>query len=276
MNDSIELVCWKVWGGNKRANIELSIPGLEGVLHANPYQSAKGGDLYYMSACGSGAVARFCLADVSGHGEIMAPISEWFEKAFSKQIHRENPNDVLCAVNEQAVASSFQGFSTAICASYNSLNGNFQYCYSGHPYIRIRRNGSEQWQELNYTVPDSAELRNLPLGVSSATKYSIGRTKLEPGDQLVLFTDGLCEARDEHGIQIGTTIWEQLPPCNTAAKLLDSVLQQVYEWIGYKKELEDDLTIISFDVQPYQRGNKYSLLLRNHLWAKMRNLLRIQ
>ena len=275
MKASIELVCWKVWGGNERADIELAIPGLEGILHANPHQSgAKGGDLYYMSACGSGAVARFCLVDVSGHGETMAPVSEWFETAFSKQIHREKPSDVLCAVNERAVASSFQGFSTAICASYNSLNGNFQYCYGGHPYIRIRRNGSDQWQELESTVSNSTDMWNLPLGVSSVTKYSVGNTRLQPGDQIVLFTDGLYEAKNEHGVQIGNTIWGRLPPRSTAVKLLDSILQQLQKFIGSETEIEDDLTIITFDVQPYQRGNKYSLLLRNHLWAKIRNLLR--
>jgi sigma-B regulation protein RsbU (phosphoserine phosphatase) len=275
MNASVELVCWKVWGGNERADIELAIPGLEGILHANPHQSSeKGGDLYYMSACGSGAVARFCLADVSGHGETMAPVSEWFETAFSKQIHREKPSDVLSAVNERAVASSFQGFSTAICASYNSLNGNFQYCYAGHPYIRIRRNGSDQWQELESTVSNSTDMWNLPLGVSSVSKYSVGSTRLKPGDQLVLFTDGLYEAKNEHGVQIGNTIWGRLPPRSTAANLLDSILEQSQKFIGSETEIEDDLTIITFDVQPYQRGNKYSLLLRSHLWAKIRNLLR--
>lgn len=155
---SQELVCWKVWGGNERTKTDLSIPGFEGALYSSPYKSTKGGDLYYMSACGSGAISRFCLADVSGHGEAMAPVSEWFEKAFSKQIHLENSSQVLTAVNKKAVSGSFKGFSTAICASYNSLNGDFHYCYAGHPNIRICRNGDHHWEELIAPTPDSTEI----------------------------------------------------------------------------------------------------------------------
>jgi len=78
------LVCWKVWGGNGKAEVALSIPGLRGHLYSQPCDSERGGDLYYLSACGSGALARLCVADVTGHGESVATFSGWLEEVFSK------------------------------------------------------------------------------------------------------------------------------------------------------------------------------------------------
>lgn len=267
-NDAVKLVCWKVWGGNERTDIKLSIPGFDGVLHSSPYKSVAGGDLYYLSACGSGAISRLCLADVSGHGAKMAPVSQWFENAFAKQIHLENPGDVLAAVNQQAVSSSFPGFSTAICASYNSLNGDFHYCYGGHPYIRICRNGKNTWEELSPNAPDSEALWNLPLGVSADSEYAVCQTTLEPGDRLVFYTDGLVEARDANGSQLGKSLWDLLKRVDIPSKQLASILDSVESHIGNGCVLDDDITLIVFDVEPYQHGNKYSLFFANHFWLK--------
>ena len=75
-----ELVCWKVWGGNGQVDAPISIPGLRGQLYSRPCGSDRGGDVYYLSACGSGALARLCIADVTGHGSSVATFSAWLEE----------------------------------------------------------------------------------------------------------------------------------------------------------------------------------------------------
>jgi serine phosphatase RsbU (regulator of sigma subunit) len=266
---SEQLVCWKVWGGNERTHRDLSIPGFDGSLYSNPYKSKVGGDLYYMSACGSGAISRMCLADVSGHGESMAPVSQWFESAFSKQIHLENSSQVLKAVNAKAVSHAFSGFSTAICASYNSLNGLFQFSYAGHPPIRICRNGSEHWEELICDTPNSNGHWNLPLGVSPETKFSVGETTLRPGDRIALFTDGLIEARNANGDMLGDAIWESTLRSETVSMQAATFLQTVEGHVGDNREMDDDLTLILLDAKAYQEGNKYTLLFKNNVWDKI-------
>src|SRR5260370_29239343 len=65
-----KIACQEVRGGNLRAAYEAELPGLTGWISCQPVApSPGGGDVYYMSACGKGAMARVVLADVAGHGE---------------------------------------------------------------------------------------------------------------------------------------------------------------------------------------------------------------
>jgi len=264
-----ELVCWKVWGGNSRATTPIRIPGLHGVLHAAPHGGNHGGDLYYMSACGSGAIARFCLADVAGHGEAAASISSWLERTFSKQIHRENPGAVLDEVNELAVERGFQVMSTALCMSYNSLNGNLHFCNAGHPHIRVCRKGRNVWEELHPPSPNGNGLWNLPLGVTANARYALGRVKLQPGDRLLLYTDGLIEARDHSGDQIGDSLWNATPTTGPPADAVARLLDQFHTRVGSSEAPQDDLTIVMLEVQPFQKGNRLSLMFQNHIWKPL-------
>jgi serine phosphatase RsbU (regulator of sigma subunit) len=199
----------------------------------------------------------------------MAPVSQWFEAAFSKQIHLENSGQVLKAVNAKAVSDTFSGFSTAICASYNSLNGALHFAYAGHPPIRICRRGSMHWDELTCTAPVSDELWNLPLGVSSETKFSVGETILQPGDRIALFTDGLIEARNAKGNLVGDAIWESEVSSESASFCTNAIMRIVQDYIGDGGNFDDDLTLIVLDVKAYQKGNKWSLLFKNSVWRKI-------
>src|ERR1043165_8396643 len=64
------LKCLEVWGGNGAVEETLELPGLSVWLHSMPLHNASGGgDVYYLSSCSHGVIARVALADVSGHGE---------------------------------------------------------------------------------------------------------------------------------------------------------------------------------------------------------------
>src|SRR6202035_3292764 len=63
------LACLEVRGGNRRAVYSAELRGLAGWVACHPLQpSPHGGDVYYMSACSNGVIARVALADVAGHG----------------------------------------------------------------------------------------------------------------------------------------------------------------------------------------------------------------
>ena len=53
------------------------------------------------------------------------------------------------------------------------------------------------------STPLSKEIVNLPLGLIPGTSYSQTAIQLEPGDLLLLYTDGVSEACDESGTQLG-------------------------------------------------------------------------
>ena len=270
------LVCWKVWGGNRRINTPISIPGFSGALHSTPIGSDRGGDLYYMSACGSGALARLCIADVTGHGSEVATFSTWLEEVFSANIHGANPSAVLKKVNQRAVSRGLEVMSTAICFSYNSCNGKFSFCNAGHPRIRICREGSHSWEMLALESRNKTAPWNIPLGITNDTVYELGQTRLKPGDILILHTDGLSEAMDSNGKQLNETLWEtgNLPDSSLTVADIANAIQKKYEGhIGNDETPKDDMTFIVLKVSPYQKSGKYVLLLKNNL-ERLRGVLK--
>ena len=66
--------CGEVRGGNGTIHAQVALPGLRGVLYSRPCAGASGGDIHYLSVCGSGLLARVCLADVAWHGSAVAAV----------------------------------------------------------------------------------------------------------------------------------------------------------------------------------------------------------
>ena len=271
------LVCWKVWGGNGKAEVALSIPGLRGYLYSQPCDSERGGDLYYLSACGSGALARLCVADVTGHGESVATFSGWLEEVFSRHIHRASPSGVLREVNRRATARGLEVMSTAVCLSYNSLNGHLTFCNAGHPPIRLCRRGENAWQPVTIHDANERRLFNLPLAVDAEVRYTLGTLRLNPGDRLLVHTDGLTEARDSAGRQLGESLWDQgqLPGSDAPVPaIMEAIQAAVTAHMAGQPDPHDDVTVMVLEVQPYQTSNRYALLLKNNYDRLAQSVLR--
>ncbi len=267
--ESTELVCWRVAGGNTRVQRAVAIPGLRGVLYSFPLHSDRGGDLHYLSACGSGAIARVCIADVTGHGAEVAEFSSWLEESFSAHIHRSSPAGVLRAVNKRAAKRGLELMSTGICLSYNSLNGTLRYCLAGHPPMHVLRANATEWEPLK--LPPKGSPWNFPMGIADNTRYDVATVKLKPGDQLFMHTDGLTEAHDAEGRQFGDAMWNL--DCLRLANLRpeDRARQLLSAWTshnGGERSEEDDLTFAILECQPFQRGNRYTLFAQNNLFKK--------
>lgn len=246
----------------------MSIPGLRGRLYSMPCDSNRGGDLYYLSACGSGVLARLCVADVTGHGESVSTFSAWLEDVFSRHIHRENPAVVLREVNRRAASRGLEVMSTAVCLSYNSLNGRLAFCNAGHPPLRLCRAGHARWEPLLVGADNDRALYNVPLAVDGNARFTIGRTQLFPGDRLLIHTDGLTEAQDATGTLLGGQLWAdgRLPGGEAPlAAVVEALTSTVTEHQPPGALAADDITVMVLEVLPYQVDNRYRLFLRNNL-----------
>ena len=65
------------------------------------------------------------------------------------------------------------------------------------------RTATQEWSYLLESTPLSREVVDVPLGLIAGTSYSQTAIQLEPGDLLLLYTDGVNEAHDESGTQLG-------------------------------------------------------------------------
>lgn len=269
----VQLAFRKIWGGNSQIAMPITMPGLAGVLHAIPKDCHVGGDLYYLSACGAGIMSRMCIADVRGHGEGVADFATWLEKVFSAQMNRHSPSGVLREVNQHALKRGLSLMSTALCFSYNSLNGRLIFCNAGHPPLRICRAGSDRWDALEIHARDKSKPWNVPLAVTADARYSVGKARLQPGDRLLIHTDGLTEAHDGSGKLLSDTLWTpgRFPDSSAGpADIASGLLKVLREHLANPAEADDDVTFTVLEVLPFQQGNRVMAYFRNNFGKEAR------
>jgi phosphoserine phosphatase RsbU/P len=102
---------------------------------------------------------------------------------------------LLKAVNHQAYASSSKDrYATLFYGVFDGSTGILRYVNAGHtPPVVIRRDGSM----------DCLEIGGTPTGLFEDSEYQEGSIKLESGDLVIAFTDGLTEATNQDGEEWG-------------------------------------------------------------------------
>jgi sigma-B regulation protein RsbU (phosphoserine phosphatase) len=130
------------------------------------------------------------LGDVTGHG-IEAAADMAMAKFVFRSLAREHPEpaDFLRAANDVVVGEIAPGkFITMAYLAIDAATGEVAGAGAGHPPPRM--------VAADGTV-DGLEIRGLVLGVEPGQEYEEVRRSLEPGGAVVLYTDGVLEARRE-------------------------------------------------------------------------------
>jgi GAF domain-containing protein len=163
------------------------VPGLEvGTVYESAARLDVGGDVYDFLELGDGRLA-VVLGDVMGHG-IDATADMAMAKFVFRSLAREHPepHDFLAAANE--VISDEIGLGKFITMAYVTLDasGAVAGASAGHPAPRL-------------VLPDGCvrELAcgGLALGIAQGQEYEEAHAVLPPGAAVVLYTDGVVEAR---------------------------------------------------------------------------------
>jgi hypothetical protein len=167
--------------------IPETLPSLAGYAVTSAYTPANevGGDFFQIlpNANGSTMVA---LGDVSGKGlKAAMNVAMIVGVLRAEAAGTSSPAKILNALNRCMTGRMQGGFATGIVFRLD-LDGTITLANAGHlpPYL----NGREFQLEAS-----------LPLGLIHSTQYSQAAIRLQPGDQLSLYTDGLLEARNSTG-----------------------------------------------------------------------------
>jgi len=169
----------------------LDIPQeLPGVKFAHHYRSATqhaqvGGDFYDVFQAGHGRIALL-IGDVSGHGVEAARIATMVKDTVHAFVHQFRwPHLVLRETNRLLVEKKLPGFVTAFLGFLDPESGMFTYSSAGHPAPLLATNGQ------------IALLQSIgsPLGVFADARYRDKETVIQVGSLLLLYTDGVTEAR---------------------------------------------------------------------------------
>jgi sigma-B regulation protein RsbU (phosphoserine phosphatase) len=159
-------------------------------------------------------MARVVLADVAGHGEVVSSAAVRLHDALRQHVDEWDQSTLVRQLNDTFLLNDpfLKGsrpdsqkvqFATAFLASFYSVTGELLFTNAGHLPPLWYRAAAREWSLLYDTTPLSKEITDLPLGLIAGTSYSQTAVQLEPGDLLLLYTDGISESYDESGAQLG-------------------------------------------------------------------------
>jgi len=170
----------------------LTVPDIiHGIEYGRLYRSATegtkiGGDFYDLFELEDGRVG-ITLGDVSGKGLKAASLTAVVRntiRAYALDGH--SPSEIMAKTNDVVrLAAGQSSFITVFLGVLDTTTGKLTYCSAGHPPAMIRR------------VPDIELLREHSpiIGAFADMSYTEEETYLQKGDCLVLYTDGITEAR---------------------------------------------------------------------------------
>jgi serine phosphatase RsbU (regulator of sigma subunit) len=224
----------------QRSLLPRSHPELAGLEIGDAYESSArvevGGDVYDYAELPDGRLA-VVLGDVTGHG-IEAAADMAMAKFVFRSLAREHPDpgEFLRAANEVVVGEIAPGkFITMVYLAIDAAAGEVVGAGAGHPPPRIVRADG---------CVEALEVQGLVLGIEAAQEYEQVREPLEVGDAVVLYTDGVLEARREgelYGFErLDTLLSEQRE--RPAQEIAQAVLRDCRAFA--EGELADDCAVV--------------------------------
>lgn len=216
-----------------------SVPGLQlgHLYHSASAGSHVGGDFFDIIPLENGRVGMM-VGDVAGRGVEVAGITTLIKSAMRAEAMRlPLPGSVLGHANEIMLRGAPEEFATAFFGLLDNITGHFSYCLAGHPSPVLVREGAD---------PVLLAEPHIVLGASADARYDASETTLDPGDLLVLYTDGLTEAKNRHGERFGTDrLLEGVAMCTgePAEEVPESLFLSAFSFA--EGRLDDDVAIMA-------------------------------
>lgn len=244
------LQCSEVWGGNDSVDRAVTMMGLDAWVLSRPHAGDdQGGDIHYLSSCATGRIARLLIADVSGHGQIVADLARRLRDLMRKFMNFVDQGRLVGELNTEFAREASSGrFATALIATFWAPTDELDITNAGHPTPLLFRAASRSWEFIDPEISrlaDAVPADNIPLGIIDESTYSHQRIRLRPGDLVLLYTDALIEARAEGKPLLAPQGLLRLVSQLDATKpeqLLPQLLRAIRDYaLG---ELDDDATML--------------------------------
>ncbi len=219
-----------------------SCPDIPGWHFAASYQAARqvGGDFYdFIADSHHPDLLHLVIADVTGKGVPAAMFMAVCRTIIRTEAQNgRSPADLLMRTNQQLRHETRSlPFLTAFFGTLNLKTGQLIYAIGGHdrPYWVQARSGG---------VPQLTG-HGMLLGAFPAIHLEEYQITLAPGDNLILYTDGVTEARCEDELFDEDRLEAVIAGHATASasEMADAILQAVNQFIGSQPQ-SDDLTLV--------------------------------
>jgi sigma-B regulation protein RsbU (phosphoserine phosphatase) len=256
MDDTFRFSCLELRGGNRRATWSAELPGLDAWVSCHPIEPGlHGGDLYYLSVCSTGNISRVTIADVSGHGADVSHAAARLRDALRDHADHWDQSTLIRHLNDTFLKGNAGSslFATAFLVSYYGQTGELLFTNAGHPPPLWYKASSREWMLMRESTSWSKEITDLPLGIIPGTSYTQTAIELDPDDILLLYTDGISEAANSSGQQLGFERLLDLSktlPTSSAPAAGRAMLAGIQDWRG-DVPAADDVTVIALQRAPF-------------------------
>ncbi len=202
-----------------------------------------GGDFYDVFVIDENNTA-FTIVDVSGHGPSASLVTAMIKIFFNaKSAKEKTPAEIIdeihqCILNTVGVSGIF---ATIFFGIINHKEMTLDYANAGHTPGILLRGNETMFLSSNATVA----------GVFKGAKYQTDRIKLEGGDRIILFTDGLVEARNTSEQMIGNENFYKLLSDRNNLNIEQMCLKIFEDVSDYSKgtDPDDDKTILITEIK---------------------------
>ena len=211
-----------------------------GLAAMNAPSKFVGGDYYDTVELGDGRYL-LAIADVAGKGVPAALLASMVQASIRTQaIERQSVGVIMNRLNRLVHdATPEDRFATCFLAEVSGSGLNLSFANAGHNFPILRS------AEGNCRLLDQG---GIPLGIQPGFLYRHSETSLQPGDALLLYTDGITDARNRLGEDFGeerlVSFVERLPDRLTAEEIVRSVADEVTRFTDGADPI-DDITLLA-------------------------------
>jgi sigma-B regulation protein RsbU (phosphoserine phosphatase) len=223
------------------------IPNLETGAVYRTYDRA-GGDYYDIFPIGVNSTYAtplnhprwgVMIADVAGHGASAAVVMAMLSTLLhGYDATHDRPGKVLDYMDQHlALKNINHTFATAFYGVIDTETRRLKYTSAGHPMPLLRTSDG--------SVTPLPATGGIPVGVTASESYTENEIQLAPGQQLLMYTDGITEARSPDG-----TMFNADGLANSFSKaegspdeMLESILNDMFGHIGSRKG-DDDISMV--------------------------------
>lgn len=201
--------------------------------------SRLGGDYYDFFAVDN-RKAGVLMGDVAGHG-VPAALLMAMAKAsvLISGDAKTQPDQLLAALHKvifRIKSSKIRRMMTCQYFCIDSLSGDYLFSNAGHCFPAVISNRGQQVTML--------EAIGSPLGVSKRARYENVAGKLADGDIVLLYTDGIIEAHNRQGNEMGFDRFNAILK-NSYSSDLETYYRRIFAaYLDWSPEADDDITLV--------------------------------
>jgi serine phosphatase RsbU (regulator of sigma subunit) len=209
-----------------------------------------GGDFFHIARLND-HTAAICICDVMGHGVRAALITAMMRAMIETHAaDAVDPGRLLTQLNSEFTGILKQTgtlvFVTVLYCIVDISLGNARFGRAGHPPPLLARRSSREVQ----TIALGADSAGPAIGIIPNAQFKTTEARLEAGDFLLFFTDGIIEVEARDGSQFGIEGLQQSVRAHldqSTESLLDALVSDVYKF-GDSTVLTDDACLVTAEL----------------------------